>query len=293
MFEGFEGAGPKEKAWLPDLHTHSQASDGALTPSELVLLAKERGLNLLALTDHDTLSGIDEAQAAAGEQNITLISGIELSTEGDEEIHILGYFVRRGCPKLDRLISAIQADRISRESRYLDALESLGLHLSHDDLAIPRGAMFSRPLLAQAMVKKAYVATAAEAFERYIGAGKPAYVPKMMLRAEEAVAALRDAGALPVLAHPGEIRNKAGLFDRVASWQKAGLMGIEAYHPGNSRKEQRTWDAFARERGMLVTGGSDYHRWPDSKHADLGQMLTYWRSASSDAEHLLKSEPLQ
>lgn len=288
MAENSAGLNRVGRRWFPDLHAHSQASDGALTPSELVYLAKERGLNLLALTDHDSLRGIDEACSAAAKADISLIPGIEISTEGDDEIHILGYFAAPGCAALDGLIAEIQADRISRGEKHLSALRALNLHLSMEEVHIPEGAMFSRPLLAQAMVRKGYAASVEDAFDRYLGVGRPAYVEKLAVKAKDAIRALRAAGAVPVLAHPGEIRDKEGLEKKVELWQASGLMGIEVYHPGNSAQERILWEAFARNRGMLVTGGSDFHRMQDKKHADLGQMLGDWKNASEDAEALFK-----
>lgn len=276
------------KLWQPDLHTHSQASDGVLTPSELVFLAGKHRINLLALTDHDTMSGIPQAQQAADEIGLSLIPGIEISTEGDLEVHVLGYFVSPGYSALDTLLSEIQKDRISREEKYLDALRSMDVHLTHDELAIPVGTMFSRPLLAKAMVKKGCVLSIQEAFDRYIGAGKPAYVPKLLVSVEETVSALRKAGAVPVLAHPGLIRmEEEALLSKLDSWIYEGLMGIEAYHPAHSRAERMKWDRYARDRSLLVTGGSDYHRGADKLHGELGRMLSCWTKAPEDAKKLL------
>ena len=263
-----------------------------MSPSELVFQAKKRGLNLLALTDHDTMAGISQAQQKAEELGLELIPGIEISAEGDQEVHVLGYFIGTGHSTLDSLLSRIQEDRISREEKYLSALSSMGMALSPDELAIPVGTMFSRPLLAEAMVRKGYVSSIQEAFDSYIAAGRPGYVPKLVISAEEAAGTLRRAGAVPVLAHPGLIRMpEKELLSKIDAWICAGLMGIEAYHPAHSRAEQKTWDSYARARGLLVTGGSDYHRGKDRLHGELGQMLSFWQDASDDVDKLYASIP--
>lgn len=268
---------------------HSQASDGVLTPSELVHLAANRGLNLMALTDHDTLLGIGQAKETADELGIGFIPGIEISCEGDLEVHVLGYFIHPGDRTLDALIERIQEDRISREDKYLNALDGMGIRISHEDLQIPSGTMFSRPLLAKAMLDRGYVSSIQQAFEKYIGAGRPAYVEKLAITVHEAAIALRQAGAVPVLAHPGLIRmEEPELLSKLEGWIHSGLMGIEAYHPAHSAQQCEWWAKFARHQELLVTGGSDYHRGKDRLHGEPGQMLQLWDQASKDAQRLIR-----
>ena len=274
--------------WRPDLHLHTTASDGLLSPREVVLRARAQGVNLMAVTDHDTLHGLEEAALTAREAGISFIPGIEISTQGEEEIHLLGYFVKRGNPGLDALLDAMHTDRAQREPRFLQRLAALGMPITHQDLQIPPGAMFSRPLLARAMVRKGYADSIGHAFEAYLGVGRPGYVPRMYVATEHAVQILREMQAVPVLAHPGLIRKTPEELDQLLDvWTAAGLKGIEAFHPAHTQADCLYWQAAARRRGLLVTGGSDFHGRTDSLHGDIGQMLTQWNDASRDAQIML------
>ena len=274
--------------WIPDLHTHTNASDGAFKPSELLLRAADRGLNLISITDHDTLDGIREAQKTANELNIRLIPGIELSAEGSKELHILGYFIETGHKAFDDMLKALRLDRISREEKYLKKLKGLGFHISHSDLAIAGDTLFSRPLLARAMVNKGYVNSVKEAFDLYLASGKAAYVQKLCITAEEVIGNIRLAKAVPVIAHPGLLKLSDIEFEiTIKKWKSAGLMGIEVYHPSHTTEQCIKFSQIARKYDLIVTGGSDFHRQDDSFHGDLGQMLSQWMDASSDVSRLL------
>lgn len=269
---------------------HTTASDGALTPKELICRAADFGLNIISVTDHDTLSGLPEARKAAEEKNISFIPGIELSAEGDREVHILGYFISDGCKPFNDLLEALRQDRISRETKYLDKLKRMDMHISHDELCIPSGTFFSRPLLAKAMKAKGFVNSIQEAFSKYLAVGKPAYVPKLCIKAEEVFKTMRLAKATPVLAHPVLLKlNDDELDMLIKQWTDAGLMGIEVYHPSHSATDCIKFRNLAHKYNLLVTGGSDFHYEADSHHGELGQMLSSWDEASADASRLIAS----
>lgn len=283
-------AEPAEKAaWRPDLHAHSTASDGLLSPSEVVERAKAEGLNVLALTDHDTLHGIPEAAAAASHADVRLIAGVEVGTQGAESIHILGYFVREGMNGLAQLVGRLREARALRQDQFLIRLEELGMPMQVSDIPTPPGAAFSRSNLARGMVTKGYARSTADAFDRFIGVGKPAYVPRLYVSVEELVGVMRDEGAVPVLAHPGLVRG--GVADRLPKWVKAGLMGIEAYHVSHGARQCAYWAEVARGMGLLVTGGSDFHAPMDPSHGELGGMLPLWEDHHADMMKLLEHAP--
>lgn len=280
----------KGRIFQPDLHTHTTASDGVLSPTQLVREAENRGVNLLAVTDHDTMSGLDEAKSAAHELGIGLIPGIEISTEGEDEVHILGFFVRADMEELNLVIRKLSADRQSRCPRFLARFNELGLPLTLVDLQIPEGTDCNRPHIARALVRKGYVSSVQEAFDRFLAVGRPGYIPRLRIPTGELVTMLRRAGAVPVLAHPELIRKQAlKTTEHIKSLRDAGLMGIEAWHSKHSKPGCLKWAQTAGELGMLVTGGSDYHQQGDS-HGELGKMLTWWRGAHEDAVRLLNAK---
>lgn len=276
-------------AWRPDLHAHTAASDGVLSATQVVARAQERSVNLLAVTDHDTLLALDEAAAAAPAHGVQLIPGVEISAAGRDEVHVLGYFVNARMRRLQRLLQRLRDDRVRRCDACLARLEGLGLPVLKDELRLAPGVAGGRPLIARAMVRRGYVSSVEEAFERYLAAGRPAYIERYCLDPADAIALLKEEGAVPVLAHPGLLPyDGKDLNDRIDEWVGCGLMGIEAYHPQHAPQAQARWAAEARRRGLMVTGGSDFH---DAlpPHADLGQMLPLWDSACEDAARLLAS----
>ena len=279
-------------AYRPDLHLHSTASDGKLCAADVVIRAGEQGVNLIALTDHDSMAGLHEAEAEARRQGIGFIPGVEISAEGELELHVLGYFVHRNMEELGLLLEKAAEDRRLRKGRFLKRLNELGMPLEDSDIPTPPGTPFSRSHLAEAMVRRGYAKDVPDAFNRWSGVGRPAYVPRLNFPAVDVFRMLRREGAVPVLAHPG-LGNKLpeDHGDRLQQWRDAGLMGIEAYHPGHSREVQDAWLSYARRQGLLVTGGSDFHRIGDSHHGEIGQMLARWSSASSDAAALLEAGP--
>lgn len=241
-----------------DLHTHSNASDGADAPAELVELASRRGLSVLALTDHDTTTGLAAAAAAGGRVGLRVIRGLELSTDVPRgELHILGY----GIDPDDAALQAALADLRERGARrlhvMLERLREQGIDLP--DAVIERRderESVGRPHIARALVAAGHVGSIQEAFQRYLAHGRPAYVPKSKLAPADAIALVRGAGGLPFMAHPFSLPD---FEEQLPELQAAGLAGLEAYYGEYDDERRRRLAELAAERGLLVSGGSDYH----------------------------------
>ncbi len=246
-----------------ELHCHTTCSDGTLTPSELVHAAVRAGVRALAITDHDTLSGWDEAiceaqrfaNAASQPYNLEIVPGVELSTvHNDRSLHILGFY-----PDADKL-SAPLAERIEgrkrRAEQMVAKLAALGYPISLPKLG--EGIAPSRPHLARVLVEAGYFKSTEQAFDRLLGDDQPAYVHYEKLSISEGVALLRNGGAVPVWAHPYLFRGGA-VDDVLKELVDAGLMGIEVYHPSHTPKQTKHLEQLCYQYGLLMTGGSDYH----------------------------------
>lgn len=254
-----------------DLHTHSIASDGAVRPSEVVRLAEGRRLAAVALTDHDTLEGLAEAQAAAAEfPSIKFVPGVEVSARFvGGTLHILGLMIDPAAPALNRLVTSLQDARNQRNPRMIVRLRELGLDVTIEEAQAlaargrrgGEGCILGRLHVAALLQRKGYVKTTDEAFEKYIGSGCPAYIEKDKLDPAETIRAIRDSGGVAVLAHPPQLNctNRAQLERVVRSLVHDGLDGIEAYHTDNSPLQTREYLALARRFGLEVSGGSDFH----------------------------------
>lgn len=271
----------------PDLHIHTTASDGIRSPARIVKMAGEKGLNCIAITDHDTFSGLEEAENAAKQQGIIVVPGVEISTGGPEEIHVLGLGVKPVRDKLQAMLDHMTIERFRRFRTMGQRLREIyGMDLDMDKIMETAGDSIGRPHLARAMIEKGYVKTITEAFEKYISRGRPAYVPREKLAPTEAIRMLKESGAVPVIAHPMLIGWPMEKFLPILDeWQKAGLMGMEVYHPAN-RGYYPMLDRIARERGLLVTGGSDYHD-EEASHGQLGETVDEWPTHDEDAKKLL------
>lgn len=246
-------SGPKT-----DLHTHSTASDGLLTPAALVELASERGFSLLALTDHDTTAGLPEARAVGARLGVKLIDGIELTTTVEPgELHLLGYGIDPASDELQSALSELREARGQRAVRMLARLRGLGIDLPEETIA-PGGAdeAIGRPHIARAMIALGVVDSVDDAFARYLGCGRPAYVPRDALRPAPAIQLIRRAGGLPVLAHPFSWPEfPVGLGDLIS----AGLGGLEVYYGEYSDARRAELARIAAAERLVATGGSDYH----------------------------------
>ncbi len=251
-----------------ELHCHTTYSDGTLTPQALVAAAVAQGVRCLAITDHDSMAGWDEAIAAAEPHNLEIVPGLELSTVWqDKSLHILGFYPERSqleLPLQDRL-----AGRYRRAQAMLDKLRALGypVELCFDPNMAP-----GRPHIAAALVQAGHAQSSQEAFDRWLGDDRPAYVEYEKFSAVEGIQLLRQCHAVPVWAHPylfrgGEVA--AVLPELVA----AGLMGIEVYHPSHTASQRRQLEAYCQQYGLIMTGGSDYHGpSKDDRHTDLNQL---------------------
>ena len=242
-----------------DLHVHSTASDGRLTPAEVIREAAERGLVYIALADHDSVDGIAAAKAAAQRLlHLAVIPAIEISTDIPQgEVHILGYFINYTDPQLLAKLDDFKNSRRRRAQAMVAKLDGLGVHIDWQRVLELAGAStIGRPHIAQAMLEKDYVPSFKEAFDEYLGHGKPAYVEREKMLPAEAVAIIVKARGLPVLAHPLTTKDPEGL---ILELKPAGLVGLEAYYNGYSAEEVESLVALAQKHDLVATGGSDFH----------------------------------
>lgn len=240
-----------------DLHIHSTASDGMLGPAALVAAAKDAGLDAISLCDHDSVSGVAEAMSTGQYLGIMVIPGVELSAETEDiSVHILGYFIDYTDPELDRLLVTLREARLDRARAIVRVLAEAGYDLRLDDvLSFTDGGSVGRAHVAMALVDAGHVPSMGAAFSRFLGRGRPFYVPKPVAEPEAVIATIRKAGGLAVLAHPG-VSGTGHLIER---FQEGGLEGIEAYHVQHTAEERERYARIARDRGLVVTGGSDFH----------------------------------
>ncbi|MEE9464305.1 MAG: PHP domain-containing protein [Candidatus Neomarinimicrobiota bacterium] len=245
-----------------DLHTHSTASDGKLSPAELMRHAQAVGIEVIALTDHDTLSGLEEASGEAARIGVELIPGVEISAENDPgTLHMLGYFVDTSDAELVETLSWLRGGRDDRNHIILSKLAELGCPLEWDEVAsFAGGESMGRPHIANAMVNRGYVSSFNDAFDRYLGKGAAAYTDRDKMTPEIAIKCIRSAGGLPVLAHPQTLSlSDDELSDLLSRLTSMGLAGVEVYYYSHSEEETALYSSLARKYGLIVTGGSDFH----------------------------------
>jgi predicted metal-dependent phosphoesterase TrpH len=245
-----------------DLHTHSNRSDGTFTPSEVVRLAAERELDVVALTDHDTTDGLEEALEEGTQAGVEVVPGVEFSAEHDgTSVHALCYWMNLEDEGLQQELRRLRDDRFRRGELMVQRLAELGLPVDFERVREIAGeATIVRPHIAQAMVEAGHVPTEKEAFERWIGDGRPGHVAKHALDPVEAVGLIRAAGGVCVLAHPGMWGDQSSvpdaLIERMAG---AGMRGLEVDHPDHTPEAREHYRRFAGELGLVATGGSDCH----------------------------------
>jgi predicted metal-dependent phosphoesterase TrpH len=251
-----------------DLHVHSTASDGSLTPSEILAMAVQLGLKAIAITDHDTLSGSIAAIAGGIPSTLRFLTGIEISAGAPDgfrvngSVHILGYGVDHDHSALNELLQVLKRARENRNPQIITRLNALGMDLDTDALArIAGGATAGRPHIAQLMVKKGMAASIDEAFDRFLGKNRPAYVEKFRVPMAEAIGTINDAGGLAVLAHPylNGLTDPTTFETFLLTLKSMGLKGIEAIYPGHSESTTAAYCRLARKHNLLVTGGTDFH----------------------------------
>ena len=249
-------------AWV-DLHLHTNFSDGLLTPTQVVMKAKEAGLKAVGIVDHDTIDGIAEATEAGSHQDIEVVPGVELSSQYEgRDIHILGYYFDPEHPRLQEYLRRFQQERYRRAAKMIQNLNNLGVRLTMAEVKErAKGGSIGRPHLAEVLMEKGYVETFQEAFHRYIGYGSKAYEEKYKIRPEEAIRLLSEAKGLSFLAHPGYSISDSIILHFI----KAGLDGIEVVHPKLNEKRTQHLQQFARNNGLLLCGGSDCHGGRDGR----------------------------
>jgi predicted metal-dependent phosphoesterase TrpH len=240
-----------------DLHIHTTASDGQMTPHEVMQCALERHLRAIAITDHDSVAAIDEAQECARDTQLEVIPGLELGVAHQgADVHLLGYFIDQRSPQLLLALKRFQRSRYRRGEQIIDKLNRLGVDLRMETvMAIAGDAPLGRPHVADAMVREEYVGSYREAFARYLGYHAPAYVPRSGASIQQAIDLIHSCGGVVVLAHPG-ILNRDELIPEMV---KLGLDGLEAYHYIHDEGTARRYVLLAHHYGLVFTGGSDCH----------------------------------
>jgi predicted metal-dependent phosphoesterase TrpH len=245
-----------------DLHVHTTASDGTLTPSQVVQLAKKRRLKAIAITDHDTVDGVKEALEEGERASLEVIPGVEISANiGRGSVHLLGYFVETEGGILKEKLDTLKGARSERNPRIVSKLKSLGIAITYQEVvAASGGGQVGRPHFAQVLLNKGYVSSLNEAFDRYLAQGAPAYVDKYRLDVKEAIDLVLKAGGVPVLAHPFTLNCMPGdLETLVNELVQDGLKGIEAFYPDHTREQTAQYRGLAEKFHLVKTGGSDFH----------------------------------
>jgi predicted metal-dependent phosphoesterase TrpH len=246
-----------------DLHLHTTASDGVLTPSEIVRYAKAKGLQAIAITDHDTIEGCEEGLAEGDRIVFEVIPGIEISAEHSPgSMHVLGFFLDIHHPLLNERLKFLQKARAERNPRIVEKLNGLGMDITFEEvLKASGGGQVGRPHFANVLLEKKYVKSFQEAFDRFLKKGAPAYVDKFRFTSKEALHFINEAKGVAVLAHPNTLgmNGYAELEKLVLRLVEEGLKGIEVYYPEHSVSETAQYKSLAERCGLLATGGTDYH----------------------------------
>jgi 3',5'-nucleoside bisphosphate phosphatase len=243
-----------------DLHTHSTASDGIYSPTELLRLAAEAGLKVQALTDHDSTNGLEEATQAAQTHGIELIPGIEINTDvKGGEVHVLGYYIEYQRPEFQSVLKTLRDARVRRGQRMVELLNEQGLNISWERVREIAQGSVGRPHIAEALMEKGYVKSIEEAFDKYIGAGRPGYVPRYKLAPQDAIRLIASANGLPVMAHPITLPGLDELRKWLPDLIAAGMVGLEVYYGPYTPEQVQDLLTIANEHRLIPTGGSDYH----------------------------------
>lgn len=252
-----------------DLHTHTRASDGLDSPAELVANASRQGISVLGVTDHDTVDALAEVQREAEAAGMVLVPGVELSTTvGRGEVHILGYFVDHRDDALRDRLKDLANQRVRRVERMIDRLHELGYEVDGDAiLAEAEEGSIGRPHVARGLVAIGAATDVSDAFDRFLKVGRPAYIPRDPFSPEDAVRLLVEHAAVPVLAHPYSTKDIPGTLDRLVP---VGLKGFETYYAEYSAEQHAELRRTADDRGLIPTGGSDYHGAGFREGRDLG-----------------------
>lgn len=244
-----------------DLHTHSTCSDGTLLPAEVVKLAKEKGLSAIALTDHDTIDGLQEAIEAGKKYGIEVITGIEFSVAADTEMHLLGLGFDIDCPAIREILAEMIIQREKRNHIVIELLDRIGIHITIDEIhAEATSPVTGRSQIAKVMLKKGYVSSIKEAFDKYLSFGKPAFVERSTLAPEDAIEIIHKSSGKAFLAHLNQTKKTDNeLYAILRHLKDCGLDGIEGYYTEYTEDMNRTYRKMAEDIGLLLSGGSDFH----------------------------------
>ena len=242
-----------------DLHVHTTASDGRYSPEDIVRMAVSRGIEVMAITDHDSVDGVPSAlEAAKPFPKLRVIPGVEVSTDVPHgEVHMLGYFIDYSDPGLTRKLAELRNSRKVRAQRMIEKLATMGVNVEWDRVQeIAGSGSVGRPHIARAMMENGYVQSTREAFSRFIGREGPAYVEREKMTPEQVVEFVVEVGGLPVLAHPGDIDD---LDDFIPRLQRVGMIGMEVYYNGYNAKTVAHLASLSSKHNLIALGGSDYH----------------------------------
>jgi len=251
-----------------DLHIHSTASDGTLSPADIIALALRLRLGAISITDHDSLAGCREALLNGIPNELGFLTGVEISAEpppsypGAGSIHILGYGMRLDDPELNRTLEKLQDARKDRNPQIIARLTKLGIAIRLEEVEREAGdGQPGRPHIAKLLVKKGIVRTIDDAFDRYLGNGKPAYVDKFRIESSQAIGLINASGGIPVLAHPCllELENDQQLDEILREMISMGLKGVEVYFSAHTPEQTRWYAALAKRHDLLMSGGTDFH----------------------------------
>ena len=245
-----------------DLHIHTTASDGQYTPTQIVEKAAEKNITTIAITDHDTVAGLEEGAAAAKEHGITFVPGVELNISYPTgEFHLLGLGFKQISPSLTEILDNLVKNRELRNVQIIEKMRDAGVDITLDEMVADfPDTVLGRPHFAAELVKKKVVKTRQQAFDRYLAKGRPWYVQRVGSNLDEAIVAIKESGGVPVIAHPMSLYLSWGkLPDALQNFYDRGVMGLEAFHPGARVTECLRLEELAQKIGYFVTAGSDFH----------------------------------
>ena len=253
-----------------DLHVHTTASDGTVSPAGAVKLAHETGLAAIDITDHDTVSGYAEAAEAGEKYGVEVVPGIEISTKYGRAVHILGYYIDPNSEKIAPVLDWVVHDRDERNRKMAELMAADGLPVSYEEMHRRFGAVIGRPHFAEVLVELGLAKDVRDAFDRYVEKGQKYYLPRNFLSIERSIEIICQAGGVAVLAHPFQYKlDDAGLRELIEHCMESGLRGMECRYSGYSREQCKYLAHLAAEYGLIKTGGSDFHG-EVKKHISLG-----------------------
>ncbi len=262
-----------------DLHLHSYYSDGNMSPQALVQRAHQLDLAAVSITDHDTILGQEESLRAGKKYRVEVLTGIEFSMREDGlNIHIIGYLIDPANPALVKNVDKLGQARVGRAKMIVDKLMAYGLEIPFQDILEKAGeGTIGRPHIAQVLVKRGLVRSIQEAFGRYIGDGGPCYVPKTVLPSVRVFELIKEAGGVAIWAHPGKNILRRDLLERLCRF---GIAGIEVWHPHHDLDIERKVHAAALEKGLIMTGGSDFH-FREAMQSDMGEVTVPYETVTA------------